>query len=308
MLALMAGGVTGCAGPAQVSKPAASAQNASIISGKVVETMDAGGYTYLCLEKDGQKTWVAAPVMKVSVGDEVKLLNGAAMSNFQSKALNRTFDKIIFSGGVEQAAAPAKAEAAATPKAAGEEGLLQGKVLETMNAANYTYMLIEKDGKRSWAAIPQTKVAVGDEVELVPGSEMANFKSNTLQRTFESITFSGGLKSTTAKEQPAAAALPEGHPKLDGAAPAAAPATPPAAAPAAKTLSGKVVETMNAGGYTYLCLEHDGQKTWAAVPAMQAKVGDQLTISAGRSMGKFTSKSLNRTFDSIVFSDGVITK
>ncbi len=32
------------------------------------------------------------------------------------------------------------------------------------------------------------------------------------------------------------------------------------------SLSGKVVETMNSGGYTYVCLEKAGKKTWVAVP------------------------------------------
>ena len=38
------------------------------LSGKVVETMDSGGYTYVCLEKKGKKTWVAVPQMKVKRG------------------------------------------------------------------------------------------------------------------------------------------------------------------------------------------------------------------------------------------------
>ena len=39
----------------------------SVLSGKVVETMNAGGYTYVCLEKGGKKSWVAVPEMKVVV-------------------------------------------------------------------------------------------------------------------------------------------------------------------------------------------------------------------------------------------------
>src|SRR6185369_2264163 len=98
MVTLLAVALSACAGPSQTAKPAepTAALANSNLSGKVVETMDAGGYTYICLEKDGKKTWAALPVMKVSVGDEMNLLNGAEMSNFPSKALNRTFDKIIF--------------------------------------------------------------------------------------------------------------------------------------------------------------------------------------------------------------------
>ncbi len=71
----------------------------SSLSGKVVETMNSGGYTYILLEKNGKKIWVAVPLMTVTVGQEIALQPGQEMGNFTSKSLNRTFDIIIFSGG-----------------------------------------------------------------------------------------------------------------------------------------------------------------------------------------------------------------
>jgi len=89
------------AGPQQ---PAAESprmnHGASPLSGKVVEAMDSGGYTYVNIENDGKKTWVAVPRTKVTVGQNISFLPGAVMSNFQSKTLNRTFESIVFSGGV----------------------------------------------------------------------------------------------------------------------------------------------------------------------------------------------------------------
>ncbi len=79
--------------------PAPAHEEMSSLSGKVVETMDGGGYTYLCIEKDGKKTWAAVLEMKVTVGQEIALQPGYEMVNFTSKTLNRTFDKIIFSTG-----------------------------------------------------------------------------------------------------------------------------------------------------------------------------------------------------------------
>jgi hypothetical protein len=70
-------------------------------------------------------------------------------------------------------------------------------------------------------------------------------------------------------------------------------------------LSGVVVETVNTGGYTYVCLEKNGKRTWAAVPEMKATVGAQLSLRPGQEMVNFTSKTLNRTFDRIVFSEGI---
>ena len=83
---------------AQSGAPAAQAGGA--ISGKVVETMNSGGYTYVRLENSGKKMWVALPDSKVKVGQQVTCQPGMVMNNFTSKTLNRTFDSIIFSGGV----------------------------------------------------------------------------------------------------------------------------------------------------------------------------------------------------------------
>jgi hypothetical protein len=72
--------------------------------------------------------------------------------------------------------------------------------------------------------------------------------------------------------------------------------------------AGKVVETMNAGPYTYVCLEKDGKRGWAAVPVTEVKVGDEVELRGGTPMGAFTSKSLKRTFDNIVFAAGLVKK
>ena len=72
----------------------------STLSGKVIETMDSGGYTYVQIENDGKKTWVAVPKSKVVKGQNISFTPGTEMRNFQSKTLNRTFDSIIFAGAV----------------------------------------------------------------------------------------------------------------------------------------------------------------------------------------------------------------
>lgn len=70
------------------------------LSGKVIETMDSGGYTYLQVEDKGAKTWFAIPQATVKKGDKVTLQPGMPMQNFKSKSLDRTFDVIYFSGGL----------------------------------------------------------------------------------------------------------------------------------------------------------------------------------------------------------------
>jgi hypothetical protein len=322
----------GCAGRSAAVKGEGADAGFVKISGKVVETADAGGYTYVWLEKDGKRTWVAAPPMKVKVGDELDLLPGTEMNNFHSNAMDRTFEKIIFSGGV----VPVPGQAAAAKPAKGKEApppaVLAGKVIETMDAKGYTYILLEKDGKQGWSAVPATSVKVGEELELVPGNDMGQFTSSALHRTFESIHFSGGVKGTgedkyragkgkadtgvnlaadPAPEAPAQAAaaapagmpagMPAGHPPM----PAQTGTPAKSEKPAPQPISGKVVETMDAGGYSYVSLEKDGKKTWVAAPPMQAKKGEELTFQPGFEMSNFTSKTLNRTFDKIIFTNGL---
>ena len=208
------------------------------------------------------------------------------------------------------------AEQAAPTQNEAAKPILAGKVVETMNAGGYTYLCLEKDGKRGWAAVPAMDVKVGDEIALVPGAEMGPFTSKTLNRTFDKIIFSGGpvtKPGTEPVKQPAAqpvaqsAAMPPGHPTLP-AAPVQKDATGQAVKMPASEYGGKVVETMNSGGYTYLCLEKNGKKNWAAIPATEVKIGDEIELLPGTEMGKFTSKTLNRTFDNIFFSGGIVPK
>ena len=68
--------------------------------GKVVETMDGGGYTYILLQSGARQIWVAIRETKVSVGQNVALEPGIEMSEFTSKSIDRTFSTIVFSNGL----------------------------------------------------------------------------------------------------------------------------------------------------------------------------------------------------------------
>jgi len=80
---------------------------ATPVTGKVLETMDASGYTYLNVETDAGTKWVAVNQTTVEVGEDVTFMDGMVMQNFFSKSLDRTFPEIVFSSGlVGQGAAP----------------------------------------------------------------------------------------------------------------------------------------------------------------------------------------------------------
>jgi hypothetical protein len=93
-----------------------------------------------------------------------------------------------------------------------------GKVVETMNAANYTYILVDTGKQKLWAAARQFQVKVGDSVTIEAGMPMRNYHSPTLNRDFELVYFTGnalvgGVQATTANP---AATLPPGHPPTTG--------------------------------------------------------------------------------------------
>ena len=73
----------------------------------------------------------------------------------------------------------------------------------------------------------------------------------------------------------------------------------------AKTISGTVIETMNSSGYTYMLVGTGTVQTWVAIPETTVKKGSQVSYYEGTVMPNFTSKTLNRTFANIVFSEGL---
>lgn len=67
-------------------------------NGKVLSSIDAGIYTYIELTENGKTIWIAAPTIKVKKGDIIRFSEGAIMSNYFSKSLDRTFESVIFVG------------------------------------------------------------------------------------------------------------------------------------------------------------------------------------------------------------------
>ena len=103
---------TGAKKEASATVPAPSeAPQFATFSGTVLETMDASGYTYMRLETASGEMWAAVNKTKVVKGDKVTVANAMPMDGFQSKTLNRTFDKIVFGVlAVPGGAAPATKE------------------------------------------------------------------------------------------------------------------------------------------------------------------------------------------------------
>ena len=109
---------------------------------------------------------------------------------------------------------------------------------------------------------------------------------------------------------PAAPAAPAAAPAQMAAAPvAAAPAVTaapiaarPAAPVAAAQNTGKVLQIIQGGGYTYAEVDTGaGKKVWIAGSPIQVKSGESVQWGDYSVMQNFSSKTLNRTFDEILF-------
>ena len=90
---------------------------------------------------------------------------------------------------------------------------------------------------------------------------------------------------------------PADHPAMPG--------HPPSQAAPANQHQAKVVSVTHAAGYTYMEVELDGRNTWVAASPVNVKTGDTVSWSGGAPMQNFTSKSLRKTFDEIIFVDQV---
>jgi hypothetical protein len=73
-------------------------------------------------------------------------------------------------------------------------------------------------------------------------------------------------------------------------------------------INGIVLETMNSGGYTYIFVDSSTAKQWIAIPETTIEKGANITYLEGMEMQNFHSKSLDRTFATIVFSEGLTDK
>jgi GW (Gly-Tryp) dipeptide domain len=73
----------------------------------------------------------------------------------------------------------------------------------------------------------------------------------------------------------------------------------------AQGFTGKVLETTNTAGYTYVRVDAAGQQVWAAGVQTEVKVGDTVTIGSGAVMPQYHSQSMNRDFDAVVFTSSL---
>ena len=67
-------------------------------------------------------------------------------------------------------------------------------------------------------------------------------------------------------------------------------------------LGATIIESKDVTNYTYLLLEDKTGKVWAAIPKTPVKTGDEIAITNIAVMKNFYSKTLEKTFDLILFA------
>ncbi|WP_143708528.1 hypothetical protein [Methylococcus capsulatus] len=108
------------------------------------------------------------------------------------------------------------------------------------------------------------------------------------------------IAMTTSAAGFAGAKIPAGHPPLN---PTGASAQ---MVPAELAQKATVIDVINVAQYTYLEVKQDKQSQWIAAPSVEVKKGDVVRFDGGVEMKDFHSKTLDRTFPSIVFVNRVV--
>ena len=119
------------------------------------------------------------------------------------------------SGKVSQPAAPTAMPSAPAGMPAAGPDKITGQVLEVLDVTSYTYLRLKTDSGEEWAAVSKAPVQKGAKVTLLGPALMRNFRSESLNKTFDRIYF--GALMTAGGESTAAGAQAAGAPTLGGA-------------------------------------------------------------------------------------------
>lgn len=192
-------------------------------SGKVTETMDAGGYTYVLVDTSTNKVWAAATKFQVKPGDLVTVPEAMPMTNFHSQSLNRDFPVIYFAGGISVNGA--NSDAAALP--AGHPAIGGGAVGDLAAGhppmagkaappkVDFTGLKPAKDGKTVAEIYAASAKLKGKSVKI--RGKVVKFNANILGKNWLHIQDGTGhagsndlLVTTTGESKPGDTVLIEG--------------------------------------------------------------------------------------------------
>lgn len=95
------------------------------------------------------------------------------------------------------------------------EGVHEVLVAEVIQGSTYTYVRVTEQGNEYWIATAKSDIKQGGKYYYSNGTEMLQFHSKELDRTFESIIFADALGSEASASSPMDA-MPGGHGMMGG--------------------------------------------------------------------------------------------
>ena len=168
-----------------------------MVTGTIKETLTGGGFTYVLLEsaEGGAPTWYAMPETKVAAGDSITLQAGSTFPNFYSKALDRTFESLIFSQGL------AGATGNATPHAMNMmHGAADNAAAPHGGSADASFAgAVQAEGKTSTPLLDPNLVSPGSVKAVVPFADLKVKKATGNNAHTVSEVFASAAKLNTKK-------------------------------------------------------------------------------------------------------------
>tara|TARA_R110001583_G_scaffold69544_2_gene197111 strand:+ start:31992 stop:32921 length:930 start_codon:yes stop_codon:yes gene_type:complete len=261
-----------------ISQIVTSASLGDLQGGTIKEVFVGGGYTYVKVERNGVELWAAGPQTQLNKGQLIGWYQGTLMRNFNSKSLSRTFDEIYFiSKYIDPLTANTRPQANVAKTSSQSSSNTGGIIKEVLVSGGYTYTKIDFNSTEIWAAGPMEDVKVGEYVSWSNGQKMTNFTSTTLNRTFNEIYFISHFNKGNAASQPKKQ----------------------------NQTTGIVTEVITSAGYSYIQVATNNSKQWLAAPESKVKQQDNISWINGSIMHNFQSRSLERSFEEIIFVDAI---
>lgn len=90
---------------------------------------------------------------------------------------------------------PHQASGALVPAGVGHKA----KVLDVLQAGEYSYIQVEENGKQFWVATVQAKAQKGDIIEFADSPLFPSFQSKSLNRTFDNLMMVDAIRNDSQK-------------------------------------------------------------------------------------------------------------
>jgi hypothetical protein len=155
------------------------------IKGKVTETLDASGYTYVQIDTGIEKIWGAAPTTAISVGDEIEFSTDMPMRDYKSKSLNRSFPVVYF----------APRFISSTNNSSSGTPAISANTISQKPAAALKTMAKAKDGY-TIAEIYNDKISLAGKTIRVRG-QVTKFSANVMNKNWLHIMDNSGENDLT---------------------------------------------------------------------------------------------------------------